>query len=364
MARLKEKNEEITGNLNPKYWVQKCDPLFVMKSVPFTLGELKILDTYLSRINASDDSRRTVIFTKEEYEKLMEISCANTQYLKNAVTSLLSKVVKLEIQDEFLPFVLFEKAHYHKDEFGKPIIELTCTETAKDLFFCIGRYHYLKYALENIINLTHKASYLLYLHIRQFRFRGEWTIPLTELRDNVLDCKSQKSYQGYKEFKRSVLEPAVKEVNEKTDCHFEYEALKRGRSVTDIRFIYKPEEPEQLTLDELSNKADKDTEVDTDAAMIEKYGSERLATLASGVDYEFSKEDMELVSMILTRIELPPDPYDHSGLWARVRYLREKYTALNAEAAKKKQNGGRIGNRFAYFKGILEKDTYVPATYK
>lgn len=368
MARLKEKDEEITGNLDSRYWVEKCDPLFAMRSVPFTLGELKILDTYMSRINAGDDTRRTVIFTKDEYEELMGLSFANVQSLKNNTKGLLGKVVELKMPDNgYLQFVLFEQAEYKKDTYGKPIVLLTCTPTACDLFFCIGKIHFLKYTLENVINLTHKASYLLYLHILQKRWRGkgEWEISLAELRDSVLDCKGQKSYQGFKEFKRSVLEPAVKEVNEKTDCCVEYEALKRGRTVTDIRFIYKSKEPDQLTLEDLSAKADEVPNIDNDAAMIEKYGSEYLAELASGVDYEFSKEDMEHISMILTRIEIPTLQYDYgNGIAAKYRYLREKYVALNAEAAKKKQKGERIGNRFAYFKGMLEKDTYKPAAYK
>ena len=82
MARLKGENEEITGKLDPKYWVQKSDPLVLMRSVPFTLGELKILDTYISRINAADDTRRTVIFTKEEYEELMGLTCVDYRTLK------------------------------------------------------------------------------------------------------------------------------------------------------------------------------------------------------------------------------------------------------------------------------------------
>lgn len=60
MATKKLKKEKI----DPKYWVQKADPLTLMRSVPFSLGELKILDTYISRINAADDTHRTVIFTK------------------------------------------------------------------------------------------------------------------------------------------------------------------------------------------------------------------------------------------------------------------------------------------------------------
>ena len=106
-----------------------------MKSVPFTLGELKILDTYISRINAADDTRRTVIFTKEEYEELMGLSCANPRALQKHIKALLSRVPELYMPDDgYISFVLFEKAYYHKDEYGKPIIELTCTETSKDLF--------------------------------------------------------------------------------------------------------------------------------------------------------------------------------------------------------------------------------------
>ena len=239
MARLNGKNEEITGNLDPKYLVQKSDPLILMRSVPFTLGELKILDTYISRINAADDTRRTVIFTKEEYEELMGITCANYRALQKHTKGLLGKVVELQMPNkDYLQFVLFTKSYYHKDEYGRPIIEITCTEEAKDLFFCIGKYHYFSYALENIIKLTHKASYLLYIYIRLNLYRNQWDIDLNDLRDTVLDCKGKTTYFEFKEFKKSVLDPAVEEINQKTDCHFTYEAIKIGRKVAKIKFIY------------------------------------------------------------------------------------------------------------------------------
>ena len=131
MTKKKQENAIIEGNLDPKYWVEKSDPLVLMRTVPFSLGELKILDTYISRINASDDTRRTVIFTKEEYEQLMGLSCVDYRTLKSNTKGLLRKVVELEMPDkEYLQFVLFEQARYHKDEYGKPVIELTCTTLA------------------------------------------------------------------------------------------------------------------------------------------------------------------------------------------------------------------------------------------
>ena len=370
MARLKGENKEITGNLDAKHWVQKSDPLVLMRTVPFSLGELKILDTYISRINAADDSRTTVIFTKEEYEKLMGISKINAEDLKNHTKGILGKIVELQMPNKnYLQFVLFTAAYYHLDDDGVPVIELSCSPQAKDLFFCIGKYHYFKYALENIIHLTHKASYLLYLHILQNRFRGEWDISLDELRDSVLDCKGQKSYQVFKEFKRAVLAPAVKEVNQKTDCHFVYEAIKRGRRVAKIKFVYQSQDQlegqislfdEQPNVPQLPDQSQNEEEL-----RLAKYGNKKLAILAEAVKDEFSKEEMEQIFTVLLRIDTPKDFLTNDTTWGRQNYLREKYAALNAEAAKKERKGQKpIADRFKYFLGMLENDTFQPAAYK
>lgn len=305
MAKKKQENAIIAGNLDPKHWVQKSDPLVLMRTVPFSLGELKILDTYISRINAADDTRRTVIFTKEEYEVLMGLTCVDYRTLKNNTKGLLGKVVELEMPDkEYLQFVLFEQARYHKDEYGKPIIELTCTSLAKDLFFCIGKYHYFKYALENVINLTRKASYLLYLYILTNRFRGEWDLPLEELRDDVLDCKGKKTYKEFKEFKKSVLEPAVKEINAKTDCHFKYQVIKRGRSVSKIHFTIitfadRVKALEDQSEDGAEQLSFTDTYSDYDEAPEEaetiNYGSELGDLLGETCFNEFSPEQIRAI---------------------------------------------------------------------
>ena len=366
------KKKEITvreGTLDPKHWVQKSDPLVLMRSVPFSLGELKILDTYISRINASDDTKRTVIFTKEEYEELMGLTCADPRFLEKNTDGLLGKIVTLKMPNkDFFKFVLFSKAYYHKDEYGKPVVELTCTEEARDLFFCIGKYHYFKYALENVIHLNRKSSYLLYLHIVSNRYRKEWEVDLNELRDSVLDCKGQASYQEYKIFKNRVLDPAVKEINEKTDCHFKYEVIKRGRRVAKIKFAYIPQAvpaiDTQPTLFELSDGIENEEKDEYSTDWDEVYGSEQLAILAQGCHYEFNKNEMEQIFFVLTRINIPEDPTTKDLTFGRMSYLQEKYAALNVEVAKKASKGEKpIRNRFKYFLSMLEKDTFQPAAY-
>lgn len=348
MAHLKGDKEEIIGNLDPQYLVQKSDPLALMRSVPFSLGELKILDTYISRINAEDDTRRTVIFTKEDYEELMGVPCVDYRTLQNHTKGMLGKIVELRMPDKsFLQFVLFTKAYYHNDEYGKPIIELTCSQEAKDLFFCIGKYHYFKYALENIVKLTRKSSYLLYLYIVRNRYRGEWDIDVAELRDSVLDCKNQESYREYKEFKKAVLAPAVKEVNAKTDCHFGYEQIKRGRWVVKIKFIYHAQEQleGQISIDDLPSVTDH-----------EDYGSEELNELASAVNFEFGKEEVEGLIPIMDGLGILPGN--------RKYYVSEKYAQLRVEEARKKSAGDKpIKHRYKYLISMIS-DTKAAKKYQ
>ena len=345
MARLKGKNEEIKGTLDQKYWVQKSDPLILMRSVPFSLGELKVLDTYISRINAAEDSRTTVIFTKEEYEELMGISKINAEVLKKYAEGLLRKIVTLEMPNKaFLKFVLFTSVYYHLDDCGVPIIELSCSPQAKDLFFCIGKYHYFKYALENVINLTHKASYLLYLHILTNRYRGEWEIKLEELRDKVLDCKGLSYCQEYKIFRRDVFDPAVKEVNKKTDCHFEYQAIKRGRKVAKIKFIYHSighqiEETVEAPPSPISQQS-LFSDVD--------YGSELADLLGSAAcDDEFTPEQIRVIQDLVIRVF--PYSTDHMAM---CDYLIMKVHKMNLYDKDKKT----IKNRFSYLCTMIEKD--------
>ena len=345
MANKKLKNEELTGNLDPKHWVQKSDPLVMMRSVPFSLGELKILDTYISRINAADDTRRTVIFTKEEYEELMGISCVDYRTLRKHTKGMLGKVVELQMPNkDYLQFVLFEQARYHKDEYGKPIIELTCTTLAQDLFFCINKYHYFKYALENVIHLTHKSSYLLYVYIRTNRYRGEWDIDLNELRDTVLDCKGQESYQEYKVFKRDVLNPAVKEVNAKTDCHFEYESIKRGRRVVKIKFIYLAEKhiDDQLSLDRLPNVPQPPDQSEDRVNQSSIDETDIISQLHKVCDYEFTRENIN-------------SAYKFAKTFIHDKtmkvYFEQTYLKL-LEIEKKR----KIRDRFSYFYQIICSD--------
>lgn len=145
---------------------------------------------------------------------------------------------------------------------------------------------------------------------------------------------------------------------EKTDLQFSYQPTdKRGRKYTNLQFTI---EIQDHIDGQLSDQNDDNIE-----KWVQIYGSECLATLTDGCRYEFNKPQMEQISSVLNRINIPADSLTNDITWGKRAYLREKYYALNAEAAKKEIKGyAPIKNRFKYFLKMLEDDTFQPAAYK
>ena len=348
-------NKVFSGNLQDTHLVQKSEPLLLMRTVPFELGELKILDTYLSRINSHDEKNSTVTFTKAEYEELMGLEKCNLNTLKKYTKSMLGKVVELPMPDGYMQFTLFTKSVCTLDEYGQRIIELTCSEEAKILFFNIEKLGYLQYELKNVLSLTSKYSLLLYLYLRKERYRSQWSISLKELREQKLDVKNNQTYENFKYFKRDILDKAINEINEKTDIKFTYDTEKTGRRVTGIHFHLIKEiismNENQLTFENVTTAKHKDNS--------RHYSSEMIDFLAGSCNEEFTEQEMEQIFQILTCVphyKLPPENATGSNdlRFRQYHYLAMCYARMNQFAEKRK-----IKNRLAYLCKIIKSDIEV-----
>lgn len=340
------KKNEITvldGNLKDSYLVQKSEPLLLMRTVPFNLGELKILDTYLSRINSHDEKCCTVTFTKSEYEKLMGIEKTNISTLKKYTKRMLGKVIEVPMSNKgYLQFVLFTSAKCELNDYGERVIELECSEKAKKLFFGIEQLGYLQYELKNILSLTSKYSFLLYLYLRKERYRSDWVIPLQELREQKLDIKNIETYLNFKYFKRDILDKAVKEINEKTDIKFSYENKKTGRRITGIRFQLIQEfnevETNQLSFDNENHPEDT---------------SDIISLLSDACNNEFSSTQIEEIFQNICNLELPETDFGIDI--ARYHYVSKMYSKLNSSAERAIAKGKPIKDRYKYFLALIQK---------
>ena len=94
---------------------------------------------------------------------------------------------------------------------------------------------FVAYQLMYVTQMQSKFSPRLYELFRSYAWQKNICFELDELK-HLLMIEDKKSYERFPDFRRFVLEPAVREVNAFTDIQVEFEFVKKGRKVTHIKF--------------------------------------------------------------------------------------------------------------------------------
>ena len=326
--------------------VQKSNPLQSLSETKMTLPEFKILDAYLSRIDSRKPEQRNVRFEKGELEKLLGIDKINKSDLEKRIDNLFQTVT---IRDPnkpkgFTKIGLFARADCNQDENGQWQVNLACSAEAMEYVFNIENIGYLKYRLKNVVDLTSRYSYILYLYLENNRYRKSWKITLDELKA-LLRCSAER-YEQYKFFNSEILKKCHRELNEKTSLSYSYKPIRNGRKVTHLEF----DVDTFLSIDEPESK-----EIPGQLGIYSK--TDRIELWSEACDNEFTEAEMKQLSEVLVLI--PSDkfsPYAVNGDLdlQRYHYLAEKYASIKRINEKKP-----IKNRFSYMLAILKKDAGI-----
>jgi hypothetical protein len=320
--------------LDERYWVEKSKALVWAQFQDYSPGELKILDTYLSRIDPRKPESSLVTFTKKEYAELMGLdSDIRTEQLKTYTGGLLSNVVTIDLPEKgYVQYPLFSEAKcYLDDKSGQVTIEVDCNHKLKDAFFDIARNGYVRYQLKNIISLKSQYSVRLYPKLKDRPFG--WTVPVPELR-KILGATAA-SYDVFKDFNKHVLQKAVKEINEITDITVTTENVRKGRSVVSIKFTVT--EKKQVLLDKEQADLFKNEEeqiklegvIDADPSPIGD-PDDPLALCASALPADLTREQVELLRQLaLEHLPFTVANMAERDLWL-FDYLREKTMLMKA----------------------------------
>lgn len=95
---------------------------------------------------------------------------------------------------------------------------------------------FTKYKKEDVLLLRGEYSIDLYHLAKKYEGLGGFNITLEDYR---LELGLPKSYNRINNLKARALEPAIDEINEKTDIKITYTNVKRGRTVTGLKFTIK-----------------------------------------------------------------------------------------------------------------------------
>ena len=115
---------------------------------------------------------------------------------------------------------------------------------------------FTKYKKEDVLLL--KGEYSIDLYHLAKKYEGMKIFQMT-LEDYKLELGLPKSYDRINNLKARALDPAIDEINEKTDINISYENIKRGRTVTGLKFTVKAK-PKRKKLESL-NQNDESREI-------------------------------------------------------------------------------------------------------
>lgn len=102
------------------------------------------------------------------------------------------------------------------------------------------------YRLERIGRLTSTYAVRLYELLVQYLAVGQRTLDLAELKQRLgLEPGEYGGRTGIANFKRRVIDPAVKQINQHTDIRISYENVKAGRSVVGLLFTIAEAAPDR-----------------------------------------------------------------------------------------------------------------------
>lgn len=236
--KSKEEKEPYTtlGGNSTELTVQKSRPFQTLLQSKLSLIAHKILDIYLARINSHNPQNNSIIFKKDELEKILGVKEIKFQSLHSVLEELKQPYKVFDKKKNGYSIItIFEHASLNKDTNGLWDISLQCSESALPYIFQIEKKGYVKYKLKNILTLKSKYSYILYVYLESQRtMHLTWNIKIDDIK-KLLQCDTQETYNEYKHFNNKVLKRAQQELNKKTDCNFHYEPIKAGRSVIKIK---------------------------------------------------------------------------------------------------------------------------------
>ena len=222
------------GNL-----VEKSKRLVWARFNQYTAGEMRLLETYLSRINPRDPESSRVQFTLAEYKELLGRPELDVRNVKPQLDHFLGNVVTIESIKNGAPawdmYTLFTRASCLYDEdLRQYVISINCNPELRSVFFNLAEDGYIRYRLRYTKDMKSQYSIKLYGMLRDWLHNGSYTVPIERLREEL--GATEKSYCSFKPFRVRVLDPAVSEINAISDLKVSYTKITKGRKITDVSF--------------------------------------------------------------------------------------------------------------------------------
>ena len=205
--------------------------------------EMDIILKMISEIKNEDEDFKSYKFSRFEIEKKLG-KTLNKESLKKTAKNLLSKPLMIEEDRGWVAFNWVSHFRYYSDTSE---IEISFHPDLKPYLMHLKN-NFVLTDLRELLKLTSEYAKRLYMLFKQWiGMTQDKIIEVSELQEMF---QIPKSLKRYADFKSKLIEPSLKQINEKTDLKVTYEAIKTGRRVTHLKFSISKQIGQQLTFDD------------------------------------------------------------------------------------------------------------------
>jgi plasmid replication initiation protein len=207
----------------------------IQASYRITLQEKKLVLAALSCCDSRGEPQKIVKITASDFAEVtgMDLRHAHTELYK-AADRLYDRSIKVTDPEQTEEFRWIQsKIKKHK---GEGMITLTWSDP---ILKYIGqlKQQFTSYKLGSVGRLQSIYSIRLYELLMQFSKTGTRMINISDIRE-LFDLGDK--YPQFRDLRKRVIDPAVKELNQRSDLDIQYETLTSGRKVVSVIFLFKP----------------------------------------------------------------------------------------------------------------------------
>lgn len=200
------------------------------------LISLRIFSAFASLVKEDDEELKE--YTIPASTVIKNFGGGDYRTLKDSVKTLISEsAVELsnDSNQSFRFYSMFSYIDYHDGN-------LTCSFNPKIKRLLLQLKEFTKMELVELLNLPSIYSYILFQYLMSWRnIPCGYVVVSLEDMHRILDVP-ESCAKDFRDFRRRVLEKAHKDIHEKTKLRYQYEAIKTGRKITSIKFIFLSQE--------------------------------------------------------------------------------------------------------------------------
>lgn len=254
------------------------DNYLIEASYKLTLIEQRLMIYCISKLNPEKPERKLTISVEDFIKQYPDIDKKNAyRQIKQAIDSLGERWIKVKDPKCIEEIRWISSKKYYLDQ-GSAAISFSDEVMP---YLCQLEKQFTKYQLRNISAFKRTYSIRLYELLTQYRALKSRLLNVIDLRIALL---LDNQFLEFKELKRNVIDPSIKEINEKSDLLIEYELIKKGRSIDSIKFLIKEKskiklKSNHLNLDEQNSKRKGLKSINELAPNIQKHLDEMKASL-------------------------------------------------------------------------------------